>query len=197
MSPASFSKKHLFVINPRSFLSARNINRVIAEIVRCFDGPSEAREAASGGVIADLPDIDSAESPSAIHISRSPRDAAIVIWKYMALVGAETPVRVYAIGGDGVAFCCLNGIVGLPNAEPAVVPCGTGSDKELISEMRNIAEQIKAPAIPAGSTDCGSLCALSHLVREDARYLCVFRIRLRDRRPGHQSWRGGLYQKAH
>jgi diacylglycerol kinase family enzyme len=168
MSQMSSSKKHLFVINPRSFLTSRDINRVIAEIARCFGEPLEALQVPPEGISPGLPTLYSPESPYAVHISRFPRDAIIVIRKYMALAGEETPVRVYAIGGDGVVFCCLNGIAGLPNAELAVVPYGTGSDfvqsfggKELIPGMRNIAEQIKAPTIPGDIIDCGSMYALN------------------------------------
>jgi diacylglycerol kinase family enzyme len=168
MTRGSSSKKHLFVINPRSFLTSRDINRIIREIASCFGEPPEALQAASGDISPGLPALYSPESPYAIHISRFPRDAIIVIRKYMAMVGEETSVRVYAIGGDGVVFCCLNGIAGLPNAELAVVPYGTGSDfvqafggKELIPGMRNIAEQIKAPTIYADIIDCGSMYALN------------------------------------
>jgi diacylglycerol kinase family enzyme len=86
----------------------------------------------------------------------------------MALVGQDTTVRVYAIGGDGVVFGCLNGIAGLSNAELAVVPYGTGNDfvqsfggKELVPVMRNIKDQINAPTISADIIDCGSIYALN------------------------------------
>jgi diacylglycerol kinase family enzyme len=122
----------------------------------------------SGEVILDLPVFYSPDSPYAIHISRFPRDSLIIIRKYMALIGRETPVRVYAIGGDGILFSCLNGIVGLPNAELAIIPYGTESDfimafggKELIPEMRNIEEQIKAPVIPVDIIDCGNIYAIN------------------------------------
>ncbi|MDR0597483.1 MAG: hypothetical protein LBG14_03135 [Treponema sp.] len=162
------SKKHLFVINPRSFLNYKEINRVIAEITRCFERTQSARRAPSANGKPDLPSFYSAESAYAIHISRFSRDAVIIIRKYMALAGRETPVRVYAIGGDGVVFDCLNGIAGLPNAELAIVPYGTGSDflqafggKELVPIMWNIAEQIKAPSLSADIIDCGGIYALN------------------------------------
>jgi diacylglycerol kinase family enzyme len=162
----SLSKKHLFVINPRSFLHFRDINRVIAEITRCF-GRIQG-EPPSGNAMPDLPSFYSAESPYAIHISRFPRDAIIIIRKYIALAGAETPVRVYAVGGDGVVFDCLNGIAGLPNAELAIVPYGTGADslqafggREFVPVLWSMAEQIKAPAVPADIIDCGNIYALN------------------------------------
>jgi diacylglycerol kinase family enzyme len=162
------SKKHLFIINPRSFLNARDVNRVVAEISRCFGGFPAEFEAPSGHNSSGLPVFYSAGSPCAIHISRFPRDSIIVIRKYVTLVGEKTPIRVYAVGGDGVVFCCLNGIAGLPNAELAVVPYGTGSDfvqsfggKEFIPEMRNIEAQIQAPTILADIIDCGSVYALN------------------------------------
>jgi diacylglycerol kinase family enzyme len=168
MDRALSPKKHLFIINPHSFLRIRDINRVISEIVRCFDGESAALKVPSDDVLPDLPGLYSAENSYVIHISRFPRDGTIIIRKYIDFVGDKTPVRVYAIGGDGVVFCCLNGIVGLPNAELAVVPYGTGSDfvqsfggKYLIPEMRNIEEQIKAPVIPADIIDCGNIYALN------------------------------------
>jgi diacylglycerol kinase family enzyme len=164
-------KKHLFVINPCSFLNSRDINRVIAEIVCCFGEFPETFQIPSGNVLQDSQGFYSTGGPYAIHISRFPRDAIIVIRKYMALVGEKTPVRVYAIGGDGVVFCCLNGIAGLPNAELAVVPYGTGSDfvqsfggKKLVPIMRNISEQIKASVIPADIIDCGNIYALNFCV---------------------------------
>jgi diacylglycerol kinase family enzyme len=162
---AIFSKKHLFIINPRSFIGPRDINRVIAEIVRCFDGPQAARRI-SGDTLPELPDQYPAASPYAIHVSRFPREAIIIIRKYTALT--KMPVRVYAIGGNGVVFSCLNGIVGLPGVELAVVPYGTGSDfvqalggREFIPQMRSIQGQIEAPAIPADIIDGGNIYALN------------------------------------
>jgi diacylglycerol kinase family enzyme len=86
----------------------------------------------------------------------------------MALTGGKTPVRVYAVGGDGVVFNCLNGVAGLPNAELAIVPYGTGNDflqafggKEFVPLMWNIEEQVRAPAVPTDIIDCGRIYALT------------------------------------
>ena len=40
----------------------------------------------------------------------------------------ELPVRFYACGGDGTLYEVINGAVGFPNTEVAVVPSGTGND---------------------------------------------------------------------
>jgi diacylglycerol kinase family enzyme len=167
-SLASSGKKHLFVINPRSFLKSGDISRIIAEITSCFQDFQGALKMSSSSGIMDLPEFYSPDSPYAIHVSRFPRDSLIIIRKYIAIVGEETLVRVYAIGGDGTAFCCLNGIVGLPNVELAIIPYGTGCDfvmsfggKEIIPEMRNINAQIQAPVIPTDIIDCGNIYALN------------------------------------
>jgi diacylglycerol kinase family enzyme len=160
-------KKHLFIINPRSFLRIRDINRIIAEIVFCFEGAPLADTPGSPDAIPDLPDVNAFKGPYAIHISRFPRDGIIIIRKYMAKVAGKALVRVYSIGGDGASFSCLNGIVGLPNAELALVPYGSGNDfvrsfgEGLTAEMRKIKAQIEAPVVPADIIHCGTNYALN------------------------------------
>jgi YegS/Rv2252/BmrU family lipid kinase len=41
---------------------------------------------------------------------------------------ASETVRIYALGGDGILFDCINGIVGFPNAELVSVPYGKSND---------------------------------------------------------------------
>jgi diacylglycerol kinase family enzyme len=64
---------------------------------------------------------------SCAHVSRYPRDAIGVIWDYAENSGGDD-IRVYAVGGDGILYDCLNGVVGLPNAELAAIPYGNGND---------------------------------------------------------------------
>jgi diacylglycerol kinase family enzyme len=160
-------KKHLFIINPRSFLTIKDINWVIAEIVSCFEGIRRAEPFRSLDTIPVLPAVDSSKGPYAIHISRFPRDAIIIIRKYMAAAAGKALVRIYSIGGDGIAFGCLNGIVGLPNAELALVPYGSGNDfvrsfgEGLTGEMRKIEAQVDAPAVPVDIIHCGTNYALN------------------------------------
>jgi diacylglycerol kinase family enzyme len=165
--PVGLEKKHLFIINPRSFSGGRDINRVIAEIVSCFEGPGRAAPFRSHGAPPVLPGFNAFTGPYAIHIARFPRDAIVVIRKYMAAVAGAAMVRVYSIGGDGAAFGCLNGIVGLPNAELALIPYGSGNDfvrsfgEGLTGELRKIEAQIEAPTIPVDIIHCGTNYALN------------------------------------
>ena len=138
--------QHLFVINPRSFPVPAAEDRIVREIRDVF--------AALG---ADY----------AIHLSRYPRDAIGFIRKWIAAAGPDETVRVYAVGGDGILFDCLNGIVGLPNAEIASVPYGNGNDvirafgEHKKSLFRDIRLQASSPAVPIDIIYCGNNYALN------------------------------------
>jgi YegS/Rv2252/BmrU family lipid kinase len=79
----------------------------------------------------------------------------------------EKTVRVYAVGGDGILFDCLNGVIGLDNTELAVIPYGNSNDfvrsfgegKEKL--FRDINTQTRASAIPTDVIFCGSNYALN------------------------------------
>ena len=62
------------------------------------------------------------------------------------------PVRFYAIGGDGTICDVVNGIVGHPNAEFAVIPCGSGNDfvKNFtnLENFLSLEKQIAGKAVP-------------------------------------------------
>jgi diacylglycerol kinase family enzyme len=125
-------RTHLFILNPRSFLNQTQIDQVIASIRDCFED--------SGSFT--------------LHISRFPRDAAGFIAAFARALPTETILRVYAVGGDGILFDCLNGIVGIPNAELAAIPWGhtnsfvRGFGRKSKTLFRDIARQLNAPAIP-------------------------------------------------
>jgi diacylglycerol kinase family enzyme len=100
--------KHFFVINPHSFRLSNDLNRVMQECENCF----------SGGSVADYK----------IYMSRYPRDAIAAVHRYLTAAAPEEAVRVYAVGGDGILFDCLNGMVHFPNAELTNVPYGGTND---------------------------------------------------------------------
>ncbi|MFP3089168.1 hypothetical protein LQZ21_02435 [Treponema sp. TIM-1] len=138
---------HLFVINPKSFPLQTDRSRILSRIEDYFKknpGPEYT-----------------------IHISRYPRDAVSVIRNQIGRMDPDRILRVYALGGDGIIFDCLNGIIGAPNTELALMPYGTGSDfvrsfgDEHYEEFRNIELQITSPVIPTDVIHCGNNCALN------------------------------------
>jgi YegS/Rv2252/BmrU family lipid kinase len=144
---ARFRRTHLFIINPRSFHFAGGPDRIIAEIDAYFR--------------------DNAREGYHIHVSRYPRDAIGVIRKFVKAAPEGVVTRVYAVGGDGILFDCLNGIVELPNMELAVMPYGSSNDfalsfgEERIDLFRDLAKQATAGTIKADILHCGSNYAMN------------------------------------
>jgi diacylglycerol kinase family enzyme len=101
-----------------------------------------------------------------IQISQFPRHAVQIVRRCTIAAEPEL-IRVYAVGGDGILFDCLNGIAGLPNAELAPVPCGHTNDfvrafgEGLEGIFRNIPLLAEAPAIPTDMLYCGGNYALN------------------------------------
>jgi diacylglycerol kinase family enzyme len=140
-------REHLFFLNPKSFPRQADLDRIQSQIRAYFEH--------------------SCSSAYSIHVSRYPRDAISVIRKRIAQIDTTVTVRVYAVGGDGILFDCLNGIVGIPNAELAIMPFGGGSDfvrafgPEHYEQFQDIALQVTAPAVPTDIIHCGNNCALN------------------------------------
>ncbi|MDR2069376.1 MAG: hypothetical protein LBP71_05855 [Spirochaetaceae bacterium] len=141
------NRVHLFVINPKSFPRQTDRFRILSRIAAYFK---------------KNPGVE-----YTIHVSRYPRDAVSVIRDRIGHIGPDRILRVYALGGDGIIFDCLNGIIGAPNTELALMPYGTGSDfvrsfgDEHYEEFRNIESQIRSPVIPTDVIHCGNNCALN------------------------------------
>jgi len=139
--------KHLFVINPRSFPVRTAMSKVLKEIRDCF---------------ADL-----GGDEFTIHLSHYPRNAISLIRKTIKGLRYGEKIRVYAVGGDGILFDCLNGIVGLPNVELAAVPYGTANDfirafgEDKKAMFRDIRLQVISPAILTDVIHCGNNYALN------------------------------------
>jgi YegS/Rv2252/BmrU family lipid kinase len=139
--------KHLFILNPQSFPYNRDMERLTVQIELYFK--------------------EQGNRDYTIHVSLFPRDAIIFIRKYMEQVPKNVPVRVYAVGGDGILFDCLNGIMGIPAIELAVLPYGTTNDFVLAfgqneNELfRNLSLQVSGPVIPTDVIQCGNNFALN------------------------------------
>jgi len=143
-------KKHLFIINPRSFWKKTYQNQIVARIHDFF------REIKNS-------DYD-------IHVSQFPRDAVGFIPLFAKDLPDTTTLRVYAVGGDGILFDCLNGIMGLKNVELAAIPYGytnnfiRGFDKNEKNLFRLMSQQYDAPVIPMDVMRCGNNYALNYCV---------------------------------
>jgi len=148
MIPVNRKVKHLFIINPKSFWHKRNYDRVVAEIHGFFK-------------LTENNNYD-------IRVSRFPRDAACFIPLYAENLDKETTLRVYAVGGDGILFDCLNGVMGLENVELAALPYGRtndfirgfgGNGKSL---FRSVSRQYNAPVVHLDVIRCGDRYALNY-----------------------------------
>jgi len=150
VSPA----RHFFVVNPVCFDNRQKMESMIAEIHHFFNELNNSSHSRS--------------SEYAVHISRFPRDAISAIQRFANAVPGTVPLRVYAVGGDGVLFDCLNGAVGLPNVELGIIPYGKGNNfyhvfgedsKDVFTSLK---AQIGAPSVPMDALYCGSNYALNH-----------------------------------
>jgi diacylglycerol kinase family enzyme len=74
---------------------------------------------------------------------------------------------VYAVGGNGILFDCLNGIVGIADAELATVPYGSTNDfvrsfgEDKLPLFRDIARQVCAGTVKTDIIYCGSNYAIN------------------------------------
>lgn len=84
-----------------------------------------------------------------IHRSLNKND--IISWVSQRASGGED-VRFYAVGGDGTVNDVLCGMISHPNAELAVIPCGSGNDfvKNFtnVKNFLDIEKQINGKAVP-------------------------------------------------
>jgi diacylglycerol kinase family enzyme len=140
--------KYLFVLNPKSFWHRWKLEQVLASIHEF------CKNAGSDDYV--------------IHVSRFPRDSVGFIKYTAAALPEGTTLRVFAVGGDGILFDCLNGIMGLPNAELGALPYGhtnsfiRGFGKKNKTVFRKIDRQISAAAVPMDVIRSGSNYVLNY-----------------------------------
>jgi diacylglycerol kinase family enzyme len=144
------SIKHLFIINPKSFWKKTKQNQIVVRIHEFF------REKEN--------------TDYEIFVSRFPRDAVSYIPLFAKNLPESTILRVYAVGGDGILFDCLNGVVGLENAELAAIPYGytnnfiQGFSKSERFLFRVLSRQYDAPSVPMDIMRCGKIYGLNYCV---------------------------------
>jgi diacylglycerol kinase family enzyme len=140
--------RHFFVINPRSFKNRSELDALLSEIKACF---------------AD-------EQEYVIYHSEYPRAAVTAIHNYIVAVPPGEAVRVYAVGGDGILFDCLNGMADFPNAELTAIPYGSSNDtirgffgenaKERFREIKSLTH---ATTRPVDILRCGANYAINEV----------------------------------
>ena len=123
-------------------------------------------------MIAEIHDFFSTEGPKdyGVYVSQFPWDATGYIHYYAKSLPKDTILRVYAVGGDGILFDCLNGVMDLPNVELGVLPYGQtnnfiqGFGKKIKPLFRDISLQFKSSTIPLDVIKVGSNYAFSFCI---------------------------------
>jgi YegS/Rv2252/BmrU family lipid kinase len=138
--------KYIFIINPISFTSKRHIKDLINKIIHFF--------------------IPHSINPY-IHISKFPRDSLSFIRNLYISFNDSDIIKIFAVGGDGILFDCLNSIIGLSNVELGALPYGNSNDfirsfgEGLNNDFRDISNQFHGNSILTDIIYCGSNYALN------------------------------------
>ncbi|GHU39130.1 hypothetical protein FACS1894190_02500 [Spirochaetia bacterium] len=105
---AANSLRHLFIINPISFRHHYSLGFILKKIE---------------DEIAAVP-----REEWEVHISQYPRDSYFAIIRKTSQLSKDQRLRVYAIGGDGIIFDCLDAIITSPAVDIAIVPYGLSNN---------------------------------------------------------------------
>ena len=142
------AKIHLFILNPKSFWNKWKWDQVTSNIKSHFETAGKDNYS--------------------LHISKFPREAISFIPSFAKNLSKDTILRVYAVGGDGILFDCLNGIMGLERAELAAIPYGHTNDfirgfgRNCKTQFRNMERQLSAPVIPMDVIRIGNNYAINY-----------------------------------
>ncbi|MDR0903338.1 MAG: hypothetical protein LBM59_01745 [Ruminococcus sp.] len=136
--------QHLIVINPKSFPDKKELQKFIAYAAEVLG-----------------------ETQTTI-LSPYPRFAISKVNDFLEeATNRKEQVRVYAVGGDGILFDCLNGMVKYPEHELASIPYGNANDflrafgPENVPLFRDIKLLSESPSIPTDLYRCGENYGIS------------------------------------
>ncbi|MDR1466474.1 MAG: hypothetical protein LBI40_02510 [Treponema sp.] len=139
--------KHVFVFNPKSFLDKGKMDFIIDVIGQHFRKQEQPH--------------------FSIQISHFPRDAIGCVRREVKSAEEGETVRVYAIGGDGILFDCLNAIMDFPNTQLASIPYGNSNDfirsfgEGLEEQFKDISKITNGDVIPTDVISAGFNYALN------------------------------------
>jgi diacylglycerol kinase family enzyme len=135
--------KHLFIVNPKSFPNKKEVQSFISSVSEQIG------------------------KTATVLISRYPRYAISKVNYFLKNAEEENEkVRVYAVGGDGILFDCLNGMLKYRGHELASVPYSNTNDflrafgDENIEMFRDIKKLSGSPSIATDIFRCGENVAL-------------------------------------
>jgi len=132
--------RHFFVINPHSFITEGSLKKITEDIDKAF---------VEGGNYT-------------VYVTKHCRDAVRAVRSFMLETPISDSVRIYAVGGDGILFDCLNGMADFENASITNIPCGNANDfvrafgensKEKFFDIKRLTT---APVRHVDILDCGS-----------------------------------------
>jgi signal transduction histidine kinase/diacylglycerol kinase family enzyme/DNA-binding NarL/FixJ family response regulator len=136
--------KHLFIINPKSFPDKKEMTAFTDNIKEILG------------------------EEAIIIISLYPRYATSKVNIFLSEMSEKNiRVRVYAVGGDGILFDCLNAVLRYPETELASVPYGNANDflrafgSENFPLFRDIKLLSESPWVPTDVINYGENSALS------------------------------------
>jgi diacylglycerol kinase family enzyme len=103
-----------------------------------------------------------------VLVSRYPRDAILRVHTFLKDASEKgEKARVYAVGGDGILFDCLNGIADFPETELASVPYGNANDflrafgNDNVPLFRDIKKLSESPSVMTDVFRCNENIAVS------------------------------------
>ena len=127
--------KHVFVFDPKAFFNQQWMMDNILDNIGQFFRTQEK------------PDF-------SIQFSRYRRHAILIIQEEAEKAKPDDVIRVYAVGGEGILFDCLNAVAHFPNMQLAAVPYGANNDfleifgKGNVESFRDIPSLVKGEAYP-------------------------------------------------